>query len=66
MADMGELNNLRIVTNDTLMLQCNVTGGYPHPNIAWYKGSMPITKDKWPQIILTDYNKTLVSFNYTS
>ena len=61
MADMGESNNIKVTSNDTLVLQCNVTGGYPHPNIAWYKGSTPITKDKWTQIIFQDYNRTLVS-----
>jgi hypothetical protein len=60
MADMEEQINLKVTTNETLTLTCNVTG-HPHPNIVWFKGAMPITKQKWPLIKFQDYNRTLVS-----
>ncbi|KAJ9576472.1 hypothetical protein L9F63_006685, partial [Diploptera punctata] len=66
MADMGELNNIKVTSGDTLVLQCNVTGGYPHPHIAWYKGAMPVTTEKWPHITLKDHNRTLVIPNVST
>jgi hypothetical protein len=60
MADAGKQTNLKVTTNETLTMTCNVTG-HPHPNIIWFKGAMPITKQKWPLIKFRDYNRTLVS-----
>lgn len=62
MADMEEQINVKVTKNETLTLTCNVTG-HPHPNIAWFKGAMPITKEKWPVVKFKDYNRTLVSNN---
>jgi hypothetical protein len=60
MADMEEQTNLKLTVNETLTLTCNVTGR-PHPNIVWFKGSAPVTKQKWSPIKFKDYNRTLVS-----
>jgi hypothetical protein len=60
MADMEEQANLKVTTNDTLTLTCNVTG-HPYPNILWFKGAVPITKERWPLVKFKDHNRTLVS-----
>jgi len=60
MADMEEQTNLKVTTNETLTLTCNVTG-HPYPYILWFKGAVPITKETWPLVKFRDHNRTLVS-----
>jgi len=60
MADMEEQANLKVTTNETLTLTCNVTG-HPYPHILWFKGAVPITKEGWPLVKFRDHNRTLVS-----
>ncbi|XP_069698018.1 hemicentin-1-like isoform X2 [Periplaneta americana] len=65
MADMEELTNFNVTTNETLTLTCNVTG-HPHPSISWFKGVTPINKEKWPRITLLDHNRTLIIPNVST
>jgi hypothetical protein len=60
MADMEEQTNFKVTVNETLTLTCNVTG-HPHPTILWFKGSVPITEQKWSLFKFEDHNRTLVS-----
>jgi hypothetical protein len=60
MADMEEQANLKVTINETLILTCNVTG-HPYPHILWFKGAVPVTKERWPPVKFRDHNRTLVS-----